>query len=138
MKMSFLRRAGALLLSLALAVSLAVPALAAAGKDIEDLRFRSITNNTLELTLKEGESVSERLEVEFTKLDPILDKLDFEWDIETTRPLGTEVASLRDNVTISENTGKNGGKVTNTIIAENAGEAVLTVTYANDPTIFIK
>ena len=66
MKMSFLRRAGALLLSLALAVSLAVPALAAAGKDIEDLRFRSITNNTLELTLKEGESVSERLEVEFT------------------------------------------------------------------------
>ena len=54
MKMSFLRRAGALLLSLALAVSLAVPALAAAGKDIEDLRFRSITNNTLELTLKEG------------------------------------------------------------------------------------
>ena len=45
---------------------------------------------------------------------------------------------MRDNVTISENTGKNGGKVTNTIIAENAGEAVLTVTYANDPTIFIK
>lgn len=134
MKMCFLRRAGGLLLSLALVLSLAVPASAAdaAGKDIEDLRFRNITNNTLELTLREGESVNERLVVEFTKLDPLLDKLEFEWFIEDS-----DVATLRLDTAVSENTGKTSGSVTNTIYAHTSGETTLTVTYADDPTIYI-